>query len=110
MDKVCTNCTFVSILFQISPTIDALIYSVKTMIIGFNSVKQMYNLDVVFSSQFHTACNEDDMKPPWYMLDGVKAICTALRSWTHKREVGWVLLLCKCKGLYYLGLCPVTSK
>ncbi len=35
----------------------------------------------------NTECSEESKKPPWYLVDGAKAMMTALRSWTHKREV-----------------------
>ena len=35
-------------------------------------------------------CNEEDKKPPWYLVEGAKALSAALKTWTHKREVGCI--------------------
>ena len=39
---------------------------------------------------FVVDCNEEDKKPPWYLVEGAKALSAALKTWTHKREVGCI--------------------
>ena len=41
-----------------------------------------------FSVIFVVDCNEGGKKPPWYLVEGAKALSAALKTWTHKREVG----------------------